>query len=209
VWLTSETDPRAISVRSLAQRLDKQNRAAHLIWDPGSGEMVQLLPVMRAGRLLCGDVGREGRICVQIMVIGRAQDPFTDGPMVGLDSIMPWLDAWGVSRRWPAGPPLPSPQSYHSGRHRRPWARGGHFGCSQVPETTGPDPGGVDVRRITGPNTPIAEIPRPRAAPLSETMAEATTEARLKAAGPAPPGLLPRLACQPFEPFPEPANSHS
>jgi hypothetical protein len=161
VWLTNEADPRTVSARSVAHSLDQQNQAVHLIWNPYSGEIIQMIPITRAGRLLNGEIGREGRICVQILVVGHAEDPFTDGPLIGVESIMSWLDNWGVSRRWPAGPPLPSPQSYHSSRLRRPWSRGGHFGGSQVPETTCPDPGGVDIRRITGPDTPVADIPRP------------------------------------------------
>jgi hypothetical protein len=170
VWLTNEADPRVVAARSVAQRLDERNRAVHLIWNPYSGEIIQMLPATRAGRQLSGEIGREGRVCVQIMVIGRAREPFTDGPLLGIDSIIDWLDTWGVPRRWPAGPPLPSPQSYHSTRGRRPWARGGHFGGSQVPEATCPDPGGVDIRRITGPDTPAADIPRPRAVPVPETV---------------------------------------
>jgi hypothetical protein len=170
VWLTNETDPRAVSARSVAHSLDQQGQSVHVIWNPCSGEIIQMVPVIRAGRLLNGEIGREGRVCVQILVIGHAQDPFTNGPLLGIDPIVAWLDTWGVSRRWPAGPPLPSPQSYHSSRGRRPWARGGHFGCSQVPEVTSPAPGGVDIRRITGPDTPVADIPRPRAVPTPETM---------------------------------------
>jgi hypothetical protein len=189
VWLTNEADPRTVSARSVAHSLEHRDGGVHLIWNPTSGEIVQMLPATRAGRLLNGETGREGRVCVQVMVIGRAQDPFTDGPLIGLDSILKWLDGWGVTRRWPAGPPLPSPQSYHAGRSRRPWARGGHFGCSQVPGATSPDPGGVDIRRITGPDTPVADIPRPRAVPVPETM-------------PAP-----RLPSRPFEgPAREPAD---
>ncbi len=186
VWLTNEVDPRAVSARSVAQTLDRQDRGAHLIWHPGFGDIIQMLPITRAGRLLNGEVGREGRVCVQIMVIGRAQEPFTDGPLIGVDSIIIWLDGWGVRRRWPAGPPLPSPQSYHSGRGRRSWARGGHFGCSQVPESTTPDPGAIDIRRVTGPDTPLADVPRPRAIPMAETV------------------IPPRLIRQPFEAVPRP-----
>jgi hypothetical protein len=186
VWLTNEADPRAVSARSIAQTLDRENRAVHLIWNPGFGDIIQMLPVTRAGRLLDGEVGREGRICVQIMVIGHAREPFTDGSLIGVDSIVAWLEDWGVSRRWPAGPPLPVPHSYDSRRERRPWARGGHFGCSQVPGSTAPDPGGIDVRRITGPDTPLADIPRPRAIPVTETM------------------IQPRLLRRPFEAVPQP-----
>jgi hypothetical protein len=173
-------------VRSIAQTLKRQDRPVHLIWNPGFGDIIQMLPITRAGQQLSGEVGREGRVCVQVMVIGRAQQPFTDGLLIGLDSILGWLDAWGVPRRWPAGPPLPSPQSYHSIKDRRPWARGGHFGCSQVPGTTTTGPGGIDIRRITGPDTPLVDIPLPRAVPVAETV---------------PP---PRLLRRSFEAVPEP-----
>ncbi|WP_329521813.1 hypothetical protein [Spirillospora sp. NBC_01491] len=162
VWFSSESDPRAVSARSVAADLVKEDRAAHLVWNPGSGEVLQLVPATRAGRLLGDDgAGREGRVCVQIMVVGHARAPFTGTLLAGLDPIMRWLDAWGVARHWLAGPPLPSPQSYHSRRDRRAWARGGHYGASQVPGADRPDPGGIDIRRITGPDTPLAPIPKP------------------------------------------------
>lgn len=187
VWLTHEADPRAVSARSVAQTLDRGDRAVHLIWHPGYGDIIQMLPVTRAGRMLEGDVGREGRVCAQILVIGRAREPFTDGPLLGIDSIVGWLEDWGVSRRWPAGPPLPVPQSYDSVRGRRQWARGGHFGGSQVPGAVIPDPGGIDIRRITGPDTPLADIPRPRTVPAAETV------------------IPPRLIRRPFEAVPTPS----
>jgi hypothetical protein len=146
----------------VAADLLKEDRPAHLVWHPGTGEIVQLLPITRAARLLGGRIGREGRVCAQLMVIGQSRTPFTGSLLTGLDAIVTWLDAWGVARRWPAGPPLPSPQSYHANRHRRDWARGGHYGASQVPVLDRPDPGGIDIRRITGPDTPVAAIPKPR-----------------------------------------------
>jgi hypothetical protein len=168
VWLTSDTDPRAVSARSVAQSLAREGRPSHLVWSPYSGELVQLVPMTRAAARVAGPAGREGRVCAQIVVVGHARDPFTTSPLTGLEAIMSWLDAWGVPRRWPAGPPLPSPQAYNSPRHRRQWARGGHFGHSQVPGSGAADPGGIDIRRLTGPGTPIAEIPRPRVAPIEE-----------------------------------------
>ncbi|XVQ09524.1 hypothetical protein ACQP1W_44525 [Spirillospora sp. CA-255316] len=149
-----------VSARSVAADLLREETPAHLVWNPCSGEIIQLVPVTRAGGLLEGTVGHEGRVCVQVMVVGHARDPFTATLLNGLDAIMGWLDAWGVVRRWPAGPPLPSPQSYHSKRGRRDWARGGHFGASQVPGLHRPDPGGIDIRRVTGPDTPVTALPR-------------------------------------------------
>ncbi|HEX2313713.1 MAG TPA: hypothetical protein VHJ17_08275 [Thermomonospora sp.] len=162
VWFSSESDPRAVSARSTALDLARQGRPAHLVWNPYAGEIVHLLPATLAACLLTDPVRGEGRVCVQIMVVALSREPFTTGPMNGLEPLLRWLDAWGVPRRWPAGPPLPAPQSYHADRQRRAWARGGHFGASQVPESLQADPGALDIRRITGQDTPVLEIPRPR-----------------------------------------------
>jgi len=156
-----------VSARSTAQDLAKEGRPAHLVWNPCTGEAIQMLPATRAACLLADPVRGEGRTCVQIMVVGLVREPFTSGPLNGLDAIMRWLDGWGIPRRWPAGPPLPAPQSYHADRHRRPWAKGGHFGASQVPGSMLPDPGDLDIRRITGQDTPVVEIPRPRTPAIS------------------------------------------
>ena len=166
-----------MSARSIAADLVKEEQPAHLVWHPGTGEIVQLLPATRAARLLGDRVGREGRICLQVVVVAQARVPFTGTLLNALEPIVRWLDTWGIDRRWPAGPPLPSPQSYHSLRARKDWARGGHFGASQVPVVNRPDPGGIDIRRITGPDTPVAPLPLQRA-PIPEPAA-----ARLAARG--------------------------
>ena len=49
VWLTLGADPRVISVWSAAQRLNQENRPTHLVWDPLTGDIAQLLPIVRAG----------------------------------------------------------------------------------------------------------------------------------------------------------------
>ncbi len=151
VWHTSENDPLSISARSVAQRLEKEGRNAHVVWNPFTGDVTQMVPATQAALLLPDGVGREGRRCLQIVVVGFAREPFTGGAMKGIGMIVDWLDAWQVPRRWPAGDPLPPPESYDSGRERRAWARGGHFGASQVPHAGGPAPGAIDVARITGP----------------------------------------------------------
>lgn len=212
VWLTSGSDPRAVSARSLAADLAKAGHPAHLVWNPVTGETVQQIPILRAALALSADgprgdrlagpgPGREGRICAQIMVVGQARDPFTGARMSGLDPIMRWLDGWGVARRWPAGPPLPTPQSYESRRERRAWARGGHFGASQVPDVVRPDPGGVDVRRITGPDTPLPALPRHRPTPSDDgPLGNGSRKPLLtrQSPPPAPPTAAPPQAPQPI-----------
>jgi hypothetical protein len=186
VWLTSEHDPRTVSARSVGKDLARTGETPHLIWSPYTGEIIQLLPATRAARLLPPQVGTEGRVCLQIMAIALARHPFTNSPLKGLEEIMRWLDSWGIPRRWPAGPPLSFPHSYQSPRLRRPWARGGHFGGSQVPVCVRPDPGALDIRRITGPDTPLADIPRPRIPASGESTSPAP-----------PPPYRPRRLAEP------------
>jgi hypothetical protein len=173
VWLTLGTAPGAVSVQSAAQRLIGERRPCHLIWDPLTGDIAQLISVLRAGRALgaadhldwapgrvraCPEnVNAEGRVCVQIGVLGHPGEPFTGSTLVRIETIVSWLDSWGVSRRWPAG----RPEAYRIEmptatativelRSRIAWARGGHFGASQVPGCDNVGPGAIDVDRITG-----------------------------------------------------------
>ncbi|MGH3297853.1 MAG: hypothetical protein ACRDP7_39275 [Trebonia sp.] len=192
VWLTLGTAPGAVSVQSAAQRLIAEQRPCHLIWDPLTGDAAQLISVLRAGCALGAadhldwapdqvrehreNVNAEGRVCVQVGVLGHPGHPFTGGSLVGVEMIVSWLDSWGVPRRWPAG----RPEEYRSEmtatacvdqRSRAAWARGGHFGASQVPECDNAGPGAVDIDRITGPHglqiharglpTPRAEVALP------------------------------------------------
>lgn len=171
VWLTLGTAPCAVSIQSAAQRLVSERRPCHLVWDPVTGEIVQLISVLRAGRSLGApehlhwragrvpttpeNVNAEGRVCVQIGVLGHPANPFTDGPLVGLGAIVDWLDSWHVPRHWPAGQPA-AYRAVGAGirlgaeRGRMLWSRGGHFGASQVPCCDSIGPGGIDIDRLTG-----------------------------------------------------------
>jgi hypothetical protein len=162
VWHTSETNPSDVSARSTAHHLDQRGQSAHLVWNPQTGEIVQMVPATLAALLLTGNLDQEGRTCLQIVVVGHARRPFTSGPMRGLAPIVDWMDVWQVPRRWPAGGPLPTPEAYHTTGHRRLWAKGGHFGSSQVPAAPGPAPGAIDIYKITGAVDPITGIPRQR-----------------------------------------------
>ena len=162
VWLTLGTAPGAVSVQSAASRLIAEARPCHIIWDPVTGEAVQLISILRAGCALgpaefptsaglrgaaTTNINTEGRVCVQIGVLGHPAAPFTSGPMDGVAAIVSWLDSWGVPRHWPAGEPASSPGP---GRGRALWALGGHFGASQVPGCAGQGPGRIDTNLLTG-----------------------------------------------------------
>jgi hypothetical protein len=155
-----------VSARSAAQRLDQAGHPCHLVWNPLYGEIIQLIPIVRAARSLYtpefaqplsrpprydfAEVNTEGRLCVQICVVAFSHEPFTRGPLKGLSEIMTWLDSWGIPRSWPAGRPASFPDCHNATRSRRLWARGGHFGESQVPSLTAVGPGAIDVERLTG-----------------------------------------------------------
>jgi hypothetical protein len=191
VWLTLGTAPGAVSVQSAAQRLIGEHRPCHLVWDPVTGDVAQLISVLRAGCALGAadhlewapgrvrahpeNVNAEGRVCVQIGVLGHPGEPFTGGTIAGIEMIISWLDSWGIPRRWPAGPPegyhldVPaSAEAIADRRSRVAWARGGHFGASQVPGCDHAGPGAIDIDRITGPHRLPARargLPAPRAEP--------------------------------------------
>ena len=220
VWLTLGSLANAVSVQSAAQRLVAEHRPCHLIWNPSTGEMAQLISVLRAGRALGApdrldwtpfriarrpeNVNAEGRVCVQIGVLALAAEPFTNGPLIGVEAIMSWLDSWGVPRRWPGGPPGSFAEGGRGGGpggggragggadvapgvgaavgigvgigvgagagaagaegSRAVWARGGHFGASQVPGCAHAGPGAIDIHRLTG-NGPHGLAVRTRSLP--------------------------------------------
>jgi hypothetical protein len=162
VWQALGADPRLISAHSAAQRLDQDGRPPHLVWNPLSGDIAQLIPVVRAGCLLgapesleygrsdpgpslADAANREGRLCVQVGVVAWAQQPFTGGPMYGVERILGWLHSWGVPWRWPAGRPAPFAQTRTIERSRARWALGGHFGASQIPGWDAAGPGDIDI----------------------------------------------------------------
>ncbi len=188
VWLTLGNGPHAVSAWSAAQRLNQENRPCHLVWDPLSGDIAQLLPVLRAGCALGTPehldydpdrlphprpaVNREGRLCVQVGVLGSPREPFTGYQMIGLSAILDWLDSWQIPRRWPAGAPAPYRQAGRP-RSRALWAQGGHFGASQVPDCDSIGPGGIDIDQLAGthrvararPEPPVADPPAIRLGP--------------------------------------------
>jgi hypothetical protein len=217
VWLALGSPASAVSVQSAAQRLVAEHRPCHLVWNPTTGEIAQLISVLRAGRALGApdrldwtpvrihrrpeNVNAEGRVCVQIGVLAVAAEPFTNGPMSGVEAIMNWLDSWGVPRRWPGGPPgswadhgrtrggaagavgAAVPAAAPAGGSvggsaaglaegsRAAWARGGHFGASQVPGCAHVGPGAIDIHRLTGSGphgraVRTRELPAPFAAAL-------------------------------------------
>lgn len=192
VWMTLGADPQQLSAHSAAERISQLGRPSHLVWNPLTGETIQLVPVVRAACALgagtCADqegsaspmdlfttgplavpaadataeIHNEGRLCVQIAVVGFGWAPFTSGPMTGLGPILEWLDSWHVQRRWAAGRPAPFAHAHTAARSRKLWASGGYYGASQVPGRRAAGPGAIDVDRIISLPRRGADVPLQR-----------------------------------------------
>src|SRR6201996_1585970 len=182
VWQALGADPRLIPASSAAQRLAQDGRPPHLVWNPLSGEIVQLIPVVRAacaigspegldyrsagfgpapagGPVPPGDpANRHGRLCVQIGVVAWASEPFTEGPLRNAEALLGWLASWGVPFRWPPGRPAPFTLARTSKRRSAQGAMRGHFGASPVPGWDAAGPGHIDPALRGGPAT--AHCPR-------------------------------------------------
>lgn len=170
VWHTTENDPTKVSATTIANYLNKVGSQVHIIWNPVTGEIVQMIPANKGGRGLVNaaggvDTNTSGAIVVQIEVVGQATKPFTDGPMKNLDKIIVWLRALGVPDVWPAGDLKPYPASYGGVRSTSAWAQSGHFGHSQVPENDHGDPGNIDQNKILECCKPIVPAPAPKPVP--------------------------------------------
>lgn len=148
VWTVTGSDPGAWSAREEARRLVNEERAAHLVWNPLTGDVVQTLAATCRGRLTLGstrrhelhlDHGHEGRVCLVVAVVSLWETPFTDGPMRGLPPILAWLDSWGVERVWRADPAgsvagtveAGSPEK-RSGEARAPGTRSAAAGAAEA-----------------------------------------------------------------------------
>jgi hypothetical protein len=118
---------------------------------------------------------REGKVNIQVEVLGRAKDPWTKGFDPGKKPNYRKLIAAGRSHGipdvWPAGKP-PSTAAAATKRDRSTWqSKGGHFGHSQVPGNDHWDPGGIDTSIVPGKasvggGTPTP--PKPPAKPVYE-----------------------------------------
>lgn len=154
VWHSTENDPTKTSAATIAHYLNRVGYQCHLIWNPVSGEIIQMIPADRAGRALGNASGgietnRGGRIVVQIEVVGRAAQPFTNGPMKGRGQIIAWLRGLGIPDVWPGGPPPAAPGTRHVSAAT--WKNhSGHFSHSQIPENDHNDPGAIDIKKLLG-----------------------------------------------------------
>jgi len=176
VWHTTENDPAKTSATNVANYLVGSGNTVHLVWNPITGEIVQMIPANHAGRGLENRAGgvetnRAGRVVIQIEVVGRASQPFTNGPMVGLPKILAWLASLGIPAVWSGTP----------NRSTANWAKSGHFGHVDVPENSHTDPGNVDKTKLTAAPrpTPTPEVDMPLTPAEKQEIADLTVHTLL------------------------------
>ncbi|WP_157521685.1 hypothetical protein [Herbidospora cretacea] len=128
IWLVSGLDD-AYSAITTARYLNSTHKAVHLVWDPETGAIVQMMPAGTTGpyRGIPKDC-LDGSITV--MATARQGKPFTATPLVGLDRLMKFIRGHEIPDVFPFGPP---------GHQSRIGSEPGHYAYE-----TGP----IDVDRI-------------------------------------------------------------
>ncbi|TVZ96532.1 endolysin [Streptomyces sp. BK340] len=125
--------------------------APHLIWDPFTGQIVQLYPADSRSKSVVDLAGgtrtnRAGKYVIQIEAVffpytrygGKVYATLADTPCKGWADINAWTRSLGIPDAWPMG----HPTSFAPNRSESVWEKqGGWYGHSQVPENTHQDPG--------------------------------------------------------------------
>ena len=183
-WHTFEA-PYSLTALSGARSLIRASNEVHLVFNPISGARVNLLPANRAGRGLVNKPGgvetnRKGAVNIQVEVIGYARNPWTRdltaAGLVGLKSILAWMDSLGIPRIAPAGP-SPATSAGPFPRSTALWALNGHFAHSQMPENFHWDHGGADWAIILGNTLPVVippVTPKPIPSPTNKVRSAPT-----------------------------------
>lgn len=155
VWHTVECPPGRGYFVSMASYLKREGVWPQVLLDPETDSLGQFGRLDRAGRALRNDgstrTNRTGRVCIQIEVLGRAAQPFTDQatwrPGGNFRALMAAIRSWGVPDRFPMGNPPKYPGG--SRRDRDVWLhQAGHYGHANVPGNDHGDPGAIDPSKL-------------------------------------------------------------
>lgn len=140
--LTNTGEP-AISASGVADYLNNVGYQPTIVWDPVTGQVIQLLPADVGGSALEGgppETNKMGTVNIQVEAyftpnetrFGVRYAQLTDTPCTGLDAILRWMDSWGIPRVAPLAP---------GNRNPIIWASvAGHYGHYNVPNNSHVDP---------------------------------------------------------------------
>ena len=162
-WHTTESPTGAAYFNSVALYLIRVASEPQVIYDPDSDKIGQFGPLNLSARALKNDgarrTNREGKVNIQVEVLGRAASPWTKGfdasKKPNFQKLLAAGRSWGIPDVWPAGKP-PAYPSGKSSRSRTVWqSKPGHYSHSQVPGNDHGDPGAIDTGIVPGkPATP-------------------------------------------------------
>ncbi|GHB52778.1 hypothetical protein GCM10010331_45530 [Streptomyces xanthochromogenes] len=153
VWHTTESGAGNSAFTNVGDYLISENFEPHILYDPTTDRLGQYGPLDQSARALANDgstrTNRTGRVCIQIEVLARAHQPFTDywRPGPNFRALMAAIRSWGIPDTFPMGAPPPYPGG--SRRSRSVWLnQGGHFGHANIPGNNHGDPGAISASRL-------------------------------------------------------------
>ena len=145
---------------SVAAYLIRVGSEPQVIYDPDSDLLGQFGPLTQSARALQNDgsrrTNREGKVCIQIEVLGRAAKPWTKGfdkvKKPNYRKFEAACRAHGVPDVWPAGkPPATAAEAAKGPRSRTTWqTKGGTYAHGQIPGQDHWDPGAIDTSIVPG-----------------------------------------------------------
>lgn len=135
VWISSEDDPYSSSALQVALRFNMFNKAPHFVYNPLTGDLIQMISLKKNARAL-----KDAEGFVQIVTVSQDERPFTEFPCPNLSRVVDSLASLSVPLDWPLGPP----STYSvQGMHTLP----GNYGAQQLSKEKGP--GAIDIKRLT------------------------------------------------------------
>ncbi|MCX4911924.1 peptidoglycan-binding protein [Streptomyces sp. NBC_00878] len=181
VWHTTESPAGGGYFASVAAYLIRVGAEPQVIYCPVTDKLGQFGPLTQSGRALKNDgtrrTNREGKVCIQVEVLGRAASPWTrnfdPAKKPNFRKLLAAARAHGVPDVWPAGKPKGTAAEVAKGsRSRATWeGKGGHYGHGHVPGNSHWDPGAIDTTIV--PGKPVVETkpgtPTKPAAPTKPT----------------------------------------
>ena len=170
-WDALKPDGTQPDFNAVSGYLKKVGYCPTIMWNPFTGHIEQYYPASQSARALVA-WNEDGAANIQVEVFfspncvvdGKRYPTVADTPLIGLDTILGWMDSNGIPRTWPLG----SPQWQGNSRNVDVWnANGGHYGHCNVPDNTHTDPG--PMPDITGSHgavlAPVVVQSAPVAAP--------------------------------------------
>ncbi|MEU1099209.1 hypothetical protein ABZ389_39160, partial [Streptomyces sp. NPDC005877] len=171
VWHTTESPAGGSYFSSVAAYLIRVASEPQVIYDPVTDRIGQFGPLTQSGRALRNDgsrrTNREGKVCVQMEVLGEAAHPWTNGfnpsSKPNFRKLMSTLRAHGIPDVRPAGDfPATATAVAAKPRNRTTWqTKGGHYGHCDVPGNDHWDPGAIAASVVPGKASSPTPTPTP------------------------------------------------